>query len=305
MHGSAVPAASVSRAVGTVAPGRAVQAVIAFKPRNAFLLRRLALHASGRPGLGEARIRSLFAPDPAHVRSVRAYLAAQGLEVTAHTDMTLTVAGPAAAAEHAFGVGLSVYRSPAGAMFHAPAGAIRLPAQIASSVQAVGGLDTSVRLRPASGRPRLHRLAAGITPTCAGATSAQQTLGGYLPADLGGNQAYGHNNLIAGGADGSGEQIGMVEFSGYARSDVDHFRSCFPGITGTYAPDAIVGGSNPDMSGKGEVALDLEVAMERPPTPSCARTSPPTTPTSRPRSSTRCAWTASTSSATAGARASR
>ena len=261
MRGSAVPAASVSRAVGTLSPGRAVQAVIAFKPRNAFLLRRLALHASGRPGLGEARIRSLFAPDPAHVRSVRAYLAAQGLEVTAHTDMTLTVAGPAAAAEHAFGVGLSVFRSPAGAMFHAPAGTIRLPAQIASSVQAVGGLDTSVRLRPASGRPRLHRLAAGVTPTCAGATSAQQTLGGYLPADLGGNQAYGHNNLIAGGADGSGEQIGMVEFSGYARSDVDHFRSCFPGITGTYAPDAIVGGSNPDMSGKGEVALDLEVAM--------------------------------------------
>ena len=53
----------------------------------------------------------------------------------------------------------------------------------------------------------------------------------------------------------------MVEFSGYARSDVNHFRSCFPGITGTYAPDAIVGGPNPDTSGKGEVALDLEVAM--------------------------------------------
>ena len=34
-----------------------------------------------------------------------------------------------------------------------------------------------------------------------------------------------------------------------------------PGITGTYAPDAIVGGVNSDTSGKGEVALDLEVAM--------------------------------------------
>ena len=212
VQGSAVPATSVSRPVGTLAAGRAVQAVIAFKPRNAFRLHRLARRASGRPGLGEARIRSLFAPDPGHVRSVRAYLAAHGLTVTAHTDMTLTVAGTATAAEHAFGVGLRVFQSPAGATFHAPAGAIRLPAQIAGAVQAVGGLDTSVRLRPASGRPKLHRLAAAITPTCAGATSAQQTLGGYLPADLGGSQAYGQNNLIAGGADGSGTTTSAAAF---------------------------------------------------------------------------------------------
>lgn len=256
-----MPATSRSHAVGTLATSRAVQAVITFKPRNASLLRRLALHASGRPGLSEARIRSLFAPDPARVRSVRAYLAAHGLTVTAHTDMTVTVAGSAGAAQHAFGVALRVFRSPAGRTFHAPAGAIRLPAQIAGAVQAVGGLDTSVRLRPASGRPKLHRPAVSITPTCSGATAAQHMLGGYLPADLGESQAYGHSSLIAAGADGSGEEIGMVEFSGYARSDVYHFRSCFPGITGTYAPDAIVGGSNSDTSGRGEVALDLEVAM--------------------------------------------
>lgn len=261
LTGSAVPATSGSHVVGALAPSRAVQAVLTFKPRNAFLLRRLALRASGRPGLSEARIRSLFAPDPARVRSVRTYLAAHGLTVTAHTDMTLTVAGTAGAAEHAFGVALRVFRNPAGRTFDAPAGAIRLPAQIASAVQAVGGLDTSVRLRPASGHPKLHRPAAVITPTCAGATTAQHTLGGYLPADLGDSRAYGQNSLIAAGSDGSGEEIGMVEFSGYARSDVNHFRSCFPGITGTYAPDAIVGGPNSDTSGKGEVALDLEVAM--------------------------------------------
>jgi kumamolisin len=261
LPGSAVPATIHAGAVGALPPAGGVRAVVTFKPRNAFLLRRLALHASGRPGLSEARIRSLFAPDPAQVRSVRAYLAAQGLAVVAHTDMTLTVAGTAGAAEHAFGVALRVFRGPAGSTFHAPAGAIRLPAQIAGAVQAVGGLDTSVRLRPAARRAKLHGRAAAITPSCAGATVAQRTLGGYLPSDLGGSDAYDYNSLIAAGADGSGEQIGMVEFSGYARSDVNHFRSCFTGITGTYAPDAIVGGQNPDTSGKGEVALDLEVAM--------------------------------------------
>jgi kumamolisin len=261
LRGSAVPATSRARDLGTLAPARAVQAIVTFKPRNALLLKRLALRSSGRPGLGEARIRSLFAPDPAAVRSVRAYLATHGLTVTGHTDMTLTVSGAAGAAEHAFGVALRVYRSPAGRTFHAPAGAIRLPAQIAGAVQSVGGLDTSVRLQPASGRPKLRPLASGITPSCAGATRAQQALGGYLPADLGQMQAYGQNSLIAAGADGSGETIGMVEFSGYDRGDVDHFRTCFPGITGTYAPDAIVGGANSDTSGRGEVALDLEVAM--------------------------------------------
>ena len=261
LAGSAVSTTSRSALVGALASASPVRAVVTFKPRNGFLLRRLALNASGRPGLSEAQIRNLFAPDPARVRSVRAYLAGQGLAVTGHTDMTLTVSGPAASAEHAFGVGMRVYRTAAGRTFDAPAGAIRLPAAIAGDVQTVGGLDTSVRLRPASGRPRVHSPRVSITPTCTGATSAQQAFGGYLPADLGQSRAYGQDSLIGAGADGSGEEIGMVEFSGYARSDVNHFRSCFPGITGTYPADATVGHANPDMSGKGEVALDLEVAM--------------------------------------------
>ena len=159
--------------------------------------------------------------------------------------MTMTVAGDAAAAEHAFGVTLRVFRSPSGRTFQAPASAIRLPAAIAGAVRTVGGLGSGVRLLPAAGRPKLHRPAAEITPTCAGATTAQRTLGGYLPADLGQPGAYGQNSLIGAGADGSGEVIGMVEFSAYARGDVNHFRRCFPGITGTYSTDAIVGSEHP------------------------------------------------------------
>ncbi|HEY3765795.1 MAG TPA: S53 family peptidase [Gaiellales bacterium] len=258
--GSVVPATTYADAAGAaLAPTLPVEAVIALKPRNAALLHRLAESSSGRPGLSEALIRRLFAPTPARVRTVRNYLAAHGLVVTAHTDMTLTVAGDAGAAEQAFGVGLRVFRSPAGRTFRAPTGAIRLPTGIAGSVQSVGGLDTSVRLTPATSRQRVNRPAAVITPSCTGATSAQHTLGGYLPADLG--QAYGSNSLITAGADGTGETIGMVEFSSYARSDVNHFRTCFPGITGAYDSDVTVGGPNSDTSGKGEVALDLEVAM--------------------------------------------
>jgi kumamolisin len=259
LPGTAVPATAGADMVGAVAPAQPVQAVVTFRPRNAALLRRLALAWSGRAGMSEARIRALFAPSPGSVRSVESYLRAHGLAVTARTDMTVTVAGTAAAAGRAFAAPLRVYRQ-GSRTFSAPAGPVHLPAALARSVATVGGLDTSVRLRPASAQPTVHP-ATAISPHCSGARTAQRRLGGYLPANLGSANAYGHDSLVSGGADGTGELIGVVEFSGYSRSDVNHFRSCFPAITGTYMPDAIVGQRNFDQSGKAEVALDLEVAM--------------------------------------------
>jgi kumamolisin len=251
------PALVHAQHLGGVAPATPVQAVIALRPRNAGLLRRLALRSSGRPGLDEATIRQLFAPEPATVRRVRAYLRSTGLRVTSHTDMTLTVAGPAMSAQRAFGVALDRYRAASGRTFHVPAGALRLPGGVAGAVQAVGGLDTGVRLRPSVELGS----AASVTPSCSEVTAAQHSVGGYLPGDLGGPRAYGHDALIAAGDDGSGITIGMVEFSGYARRDVHRFRSCFPRITGAYQADARVGGRNLDTSGRAEVALDLEIAM--------------------------------------------
>ena len=189
------------------------------------------------------------------------YLRAQGLTVTGRTDMTMTVSGDAAAAEHAFGITLRVFRGPAGRTFRPPPGAIRLPAAIAGAVRTVGGLDAGVRLRPASGRPRLHRggrrsrrpAPARRRPSTRWAATCRPTSASRGPT--------GTTASSRAGADGSGEVIGMVEFSGYARSDVNHFRRCFPGITGTYSTDTIVGVNTLDTSGRTEVALDLEVAM--------------------------------------------
>jgi pro-kumamolisin-like protein len=260
LAGTAAPATAHAQRLGDVPATRPVQAVVVLKPRNPNLLRALALRSSARPGLSEADIRRLFAPTPARVAATRRYLTSLGLHITAHTDMTLTVAGTASAAERAFGVGIGLYRSAAGTSFQAVSGSVTLPRAIAAWVQSVGGLGDPVRLRPAT---RIHRLhgSALITPSCTGATRAQHAFGGYLPADLGQSQAYGLNSLVGAGNDGTGQTIGMVEFSDYAHSDVTHFRSCFPGISGTYAPDVVVGGPNTDTSGRGEVALDLEVAM--------------------------------------------
>ena len=73
---------------------------------------------------------------------------ANGLSVVDSSDMSLVVSGTAAAANHAFGVGLRLYRDARGTTYQAPSGNVRLPRGIASVVQSVDGLDTSLRVHP-------------------------------------------------------------------------------------------------------------------------------------------------------------
>ena len=261
LTGSGVPAVGRSIALGPVAATSDVHAVVVFKPRNAFLLRRLARASSGRPGLSEARIDSLFAPDPARVRAVRAYLDARGLTVTGRTDMTMTVSGAAAAAEQAFGVALRVFRSPSGGTFEAPASPIRLPAAIAGAVRTVAGLGGGVRLRPASGHLKLHRSAAGITPTlrrrgCGPAQARRIPAGQPRPgARLRPQQPdrSGRRREWRGDRDGR-----VLRLCPQRRAPLPHL---LPGDHRDVLARRDRRAQTPDRSGKTEVALDLEVAM--------------------------------------------
>jgi kumamolisin len=243
-----------------------VQAVVAFKPRNRVLLDWMAAHSSGRPGLSEARIRQLFAPTPAAVASVRSYLAANGLVVTDSSDMSLVVSGTVSAAQRAFGTSIDVYRDRRGRSFQAPAGDVRLPAAVAGGIQSVAGLDTSLRAQPhyvISHHRRAGAAAAGPVAAsvsgCNSAQNTQNTFGGYLPSDLA--AAYHFDSLLAGNNDGTGETIGLVEFSSYHAGDVTTFQNCFNGITGTRGVDVHVGTSTPGFASQAEVALDFDVAM--------------------------------------------
>ena len=147
---SPLVAKGLAHVVGTPSAAKQVTAVVAFKPRNAILLHWLAEHSTGRPGMTNAEIDRLFAPRPATVAAVRSYLNANGLSVVDSTDMSLVVSGTAAAANRAFGV------EPApvpGRARERPTrrrrGNVRLPAGIASVVQSVAGLDSSLKCAPA------------------------------------------------------------------------------------------------------------------------------------------------------------
>ena len=204
---SPLVAQGLAHVVGTPSAAKQVQAVVAFKPRNAILLHWLAERSTGRPGMSNAEIQRLFAPRPATVAAVRSYLSANGLSVVDSTDMSLVVSGTAAAADQAFGVGLRTYTDARGITYQAPSRNVRLPKGIASVVQSVAGLDSSLKLHPhyqvaKHVRPMAPAAKLGIVPhSVSGCTKAQdkQTSAGagYLPQDLAAVTGYNHDALAA------------------------------------------------------------------------------------------------------------
>ncbi|HET6847341.1 MAG TPA: S53 family peptidase [Gaiellales bacterium] len=261
--GTALPGLRASARVAATPSSQPVDVTVTLAPRNADLLRTTAAR-HGRP-LSYAQLRARFGPAAATRAAVVRYMRSQGLALASQGLLSMTFSGTADSASQAFHVRLSTYRSPHGRLFRAPDGAASLPADIASSVTAVTGLDTRVRLRPAVKAPRLSSGSPQVAlqpfgtlaSPCSGAKHAQSAYGGYLPAQLA--QAYGHQTLISGGSDGHGESIALVELSNYKHTDMDTFRNCF-GLTSDVIPHAVAGGTR-DTSGAIEVELDIEVAM--------------------------------------------
>jgi kumamolisin len=267
---SPLVAKGLAHVVGTPSASKQVTAVVAFKPRNAILLHWLAEHSSGRPGMSNAQAHRLFDPLPSTVAAVRSYVNANGLSVVDSSDMSLVVSGTAAAADHAFGVGLRLYRDARGVTYQAPSANVRLPREIASVVQSVDGLDTSLVVHPhyriarhvhGSGVPKPSLVPHSVAGCQAARNKQISTGAGYLPQNLAASTGYNHDLLVSAGNDGTGQTIGFVEFSNYKRADAQHFHDCFTGIGGTFAPDTAIAGGPSNHFGQVEVNLDLEVAM--------------------------------------------
>jgi kumamolisin len=94
-----------------------------------------------------------FGPTDATVAQVTKRFESAGLQVTRASSTLLKVTGSTSAIEAAFGVSLHTYEVAAtaevpGYRYHAPTSAPQVSSDIASSVQAVLGLDTRPRFRP-------------------------------------------------------------------------------------------------------------------------------------------------------------
>jgi subtilase family serine protease len=261
--GSALPMLRGATRLAATPSTTQIDVTVAMQPRNQALLAWTAAHSHDHP-LSVAQLRALFAPTASQRARVVSYMRANGMALRSTGLLSLTFHGSASAASHAFHVGLSTYRAANGHVFRAPNGAVQLPASVGSLVGSVTGLDTELKLHatPPHAATVVAPHTAVPTPSCAGPGIVQSPPPngygfGYTPAELA--HAYGTDNLITGGSDGSGERIAMIEFTGYSNSDINVYKNCFS-VGTTVTPVPVSGGATDDY-GAIEAELDIEVAL--------------------------------------------
>lgn len=232
-----------ARQVGPAAPDAEVRLTVQLRPRDPAGLAAKIETPGYRPYSREEFDRA-HAPADEDIAAVRGYLESRGLSVVAVSPdrRSLSATGPVAAAEGAFDTTLHTYERD-GRRFHARAGQLRVPEEVASLVEGVFGLDRRPFARPHTAFPTGEARIPGLTPLTA----------------LDVARAYG---FPAG--DGVGQTIGIVELGGgYQESDL---RQYFAGLD-LPEPRVIAvgvggGSNNPtvDRGADGEVELDIQVA---------------------------------------------
>ena len=154
---------------------------------------------------------------------------------------SVILAGTVADFNQAFGVSLQTYAYPSGT-YRGRTGSIQIPAELASVIEGVFGLDN----RPVASR---HNLRVPAVATAAHPFTAVEVAQFYnFPTGL----------------DGTGQTIGIIELlGGYRPSDLDTYFSGLGLGAPTVIPVSVDGGTNAPSSANSpdsEVVLDIEVA---------------------------------------------
>jgi kumamolisin len=202
-----------------------------------------------------------FAPSKSEVARVSAALGKYGLTVEQASATTLRVTGLPAAMERAFAVSLRSYEVPAhggasGYTYHAPLAHSTIPAEIASSVTAVIGLDNRPSLRPLS----LHAPLAQADNSRPAAGSTLDAFGSLTVQDFA--KLYDVNPLYKRGVTGQGRTLGIMSLANFTPSDVFAYWSAL-GLEVNPNRLQIVyvdqgPGAPSDISGSLETTIDIE-----------------------------------------------
>ena len=246
--GNTSPALSHSERHGAVDAGAKMSVSVSLKLRNSSELDKLIADASNprSPQHGRfitpAQFNDRFAPTQSAVDTVSNFLRGQGLSVAkvSPNRQVVTANGTAAQLQHAFGTSLGNYTDTAEHRdYFANDSAPKLPANVASAVQGIVGLDNHAVMHKNSVS---HKASA---PS------------GYNPTQLRG--AYDTGSL----GTGSGQSVALWEFDGYQTSNISQYDKQFS--LSSAAPQTVsVDGANYDSSpsdGQGEVELDIEIVQ--------------------------------------------
>lgn len=251
LHGEVVSAIGRSARVGDVSSSAEMSVAVTLSPRDPAALDRFIQAVSDRtsPAYGHYltpdQFAARFGPTPATVHQLTAYLTSQGLKVTdiAKGNLVVDAKGTAAQMEQAFATHLSTYKQGTKS-FYANDAAPSLPAGIASSVVSVAGLDDYAKLTHGA-----------IAPAAVSARAVN-----FTPAKI--RSGYNLTSLIGAGFKGTGKKVALVEFDGYAQSNITTYDNNYSlGVSSNPATVTVDGGSGALGSGEIEVELDIEVVQ--------------------------------------------
>ena len=232
---------------GAVAAGQRLGLEVSLAPRDTASLDAFVQAVSDPKSssykhyLTVAQYAARYGATEAQIARVTSYLTGEGLSVGQITAnrLTLPVSGTAAQVEKAFDVSIDTYSS-AGKSFYANAAAPSLPADIASVVSGVAGLDSQALhtsdVQSAAASPHAGTT---LTPTLA-------------------REGYNLTSDISSGYNGSSVTIGLAEFSAYTASAVANYNTKYS-LGATAASVVKVDGGTTDTSGSVEDELDIEV----------------------------------------------
>jgi kumamolisin len=215
--------------------------------------------------LTPAQAEAQFGPNESDVARVIAQLSASGLTVERTTSTTLTATGRPAALEQAFHTSLHQFVMPATAKhasftFRAAKTAPVVPANIASTVRGVIGLNTNPVFSP---HLKFAPATLGGSPVIRnpGSTSGVDTESGALTVkDFG--TLYDVNPLYAKGITGKGRTVGIVTLANFTPSDAFAYWSSLNLKVNANRLTVINIDGGPgapsDASGSDETTLDVE-----------------------------------------------
>ncbi len=227
---------------GAPAPDQSLTLTIALRPAAPEALAAAVARAqrgglSSTPPLTAAQFGATYGQPSAVLDDLAQYFARFGLQPRppAPDHLSFQVTGTVAQVERALAVSLATYDDGSGHSFVATSRDPQLPANLASAVQAIFGLDTYPALHP------LYRIVTGFAGT-------------YTPQDM--QTAYNLTPLLTTlKLDGTGQTIGVVGCDRFDPNDLLAFDQAYGLPSTSVTTIAVDGGADGDIP---ETTLDLE-----------------------------------------------
>ena len=206
--------------------------------------------------LTPAQFALLYGASATDSSMVLQYLKSQGLTVKSQSNsgLILRVTGTVSTVEPAFKVYINNYKRKDGKTVFAPDTDPTIPPQIAGKINAIVGMDNTIKFYPRYHVQNLQSAKPSVKPA---ASPAFLGHGGLLgPSDI--TTAYNLNSVAS---NGSGQILGLYELDGYSASDITAFEGNYslPNVTLT---NVYTDGANgvPGFDSPEDV-LDIDLAI--------------------------------------------